>query len=223
MAIKTLTAPTSPLLTTAHFVEAITGYAADNTDLLIRTVSGIIQREFGRPILYGQYEETLQGDGGHMLQLSVVPVSDTETITVLIDDASDDDFELQEPDLGWLYKDHGWPNGNPVVSFLTDSQLAGQDGNRNIKVTYWAGWVLDVGSPENTTLPDDLQMATALAVKHLGDNSSRDKSISRWRSADVEISYLAQARTGIDSTSGRAGGMLPDEAQAIVDSYIVPC
>jgi hypothetical protein len=227
MGITVVTPPTEKRLLSGTDVTALTGYTSETLDTLVSVASMMIEARIGRPIFYGQYRETLPGLGLDVLQLGVIPVSTTQTITVedLDQEAEITDFQLDEPNYGWLYRRTGWPSSNPHLSFLTEAPVTSNAAQRTLQVTYWAGWLFNPSSPSLTTVPADLKFAAALSVKALAEAGTRDLAITHWRSGDVDITYRQENQSnsfangpGV-SSSGAGSGLLPPEALFIIDQY----
>lgn len=221
MTVRVITPPTVTQLVTAAQVAEFTGYSAANVNALIPVVSRILINRIDRHVLYGQYEETKMGTGGQMLQLGVIPIDESQPLTVEIDGNTEDasNFRIEDPEAGWLFLERGWPNSEPRIQWLETSIIGGQ-GEQIIKVTYWAGWLIDLVDPDNTTLPEDISYAAALGVSHLGQRGGRNMGIARWRSADVDISYTNNvSRSGEGSFGSSQNTILPEDILSMVDCY----
>lgn len=222
MTVRVITPPTVTNLVTAAQVTEFTGYSAANIHALIPVVSRMIIERIGRHVLYGQYEEALVGPGGQMLQLEVVPLDEAQPIVIEIDGSTvdSDSYRIEDPEAGWLFTRRGWPNSEPRTLWLTESIVNGA-GERVLKATYWGGWLIDIGDPGNTTLPEELAYAAALGVRYAGQRASRNTDVTRWRSADVDITYAAQSgrRSGDELSAPGAGGFLPEDVLSIADCY----
>jgi hypothetical protein len=94
---------------------------------LIRIASGKLEDLLGFCPARQRYEESVRGNGRQSFYLSQRPV-DPGSLTVTINGAAVTDCVLQDPDMGLLWRECGWP---PSC-----------DGSLNVVLTYHAGFLM---------------------------------------------------------------------------------
>jgi hypothetical protein len=94
---------------------------------LIRIASGKLEDLLGFCPGRQRYEESVRGNGRQSFYLSQRPV-DPGSLTVTINGETVTDFVLQDPDMGLLWRECGWP---PSC-----------DGSLNVVLTYHAGFLM---------------------------------------------------------------------------------
>lgn len=97
---------------------------------LIAEATASVEAIFGRPILRGQYTETLPGTDTTRLQMRVYPIASLDAVSLNGDALTLSDFEIDSRGAGWVYRKNG-----------------GVFGCRSVpnawSVTTTAGWFLD--------------------------------------------------------------------------------
>ncbi len=144
-------------------------------EMLINAVSSNIEVYCNRRFGQNQYtDEVYSGNGDIYLILNQFPV--LEVAAVKIDNEEVTDYELK-PDSGILFREASWP-----------------EGERNIKVSYKAGYVLPKDDTEQSprTLPHDLELACIIWVMYLFE---RKDSFGKDNERIEGISYQYSKQT----------------------------
>lgn len=156
---------------------------------LITTASFVIEEFCERTFAKQTYIETLEGSADVNLALSVTPVVSITEIKengVVIDATS---YELQEPELGFVYKETGWYWAGAWVGGLTLHPKA-RSGKHTFEATYVGGY--DLPNDASPTLPYQVERAAMITVKDWYQNKARNVSIMRMKSAGTEYRYYIE-------------------------------
>jgi len=197
-------------LTTLDSAAGALGVSAADPKLprLIGSASEAIRRYIGRPQLHysATIVEKLAGYAGQArLYLGAVPLISVASI-VLPDGTAlaPADFTVEDLVTGALYRREGWPfTGVDDGGVLYAEEKA-------IVVTYAGGWVTPAQSGTRT-LPYDLEHACILAVVSAYRSEPRDASIASESLGDYSVSFARPSSSG--------GGVLPDAALALLNTY----
>jgi hypothetical protein len=139
--------------------------------------------------------EKIAGMGTARLRVARPPIIGNPT-SVKIDGSAitiDDDYTVDDAELGWLYRGLGWPWSAKNAGGLDQGPLRGSE-SKNIEVTYNGGFITraqaDVGgvfAGQTITLPDDLEDACIELV------------VSRWkrRGEDVRVQSRSYEGSGL--------------------------
>lgn len=196
MVLRITTAAVSRALTTPERVsQEIPDLDESKAADLIAEATATIERQCERPFGFGfaTFEERLTGDGSPILQLEALPLFDIDTV---LHDASTviADYEVIDPETGWLYREVGWPVR------LRGGGLLGQDvalaGRLDWTVRYRAGFVLPGDDqPEDLEpgavvpdLPVDLERACIELVRALTETPVAT-GVSSERIGDYAVTY----------------------------------
>ena len=198
-------------LTTLDSAAGALGVSAADPKLprLIGAASEAIRRYIGRPQLHysASIVEKLPGYAGQVrLYLGAVPLISVASV-VLPDGTTlvpTDDYVVEDLATAALYRRVGWPfTGVDEGGVLYAEEKA-------IVVTYAGGWVTPAQAGTRT-LPYDLEHACILAVVSAYRSEPRDASIASESLGDYSVSFARPSPSG--------GGVLPDAALALLNTY----
>ena len=168
MALLTLTAPQTILLTTLDRAKAEFGIAGTDTSndemllAMLGRVSDAIATECGRPYFgVGTYLETLKGSGSQLLSVNCVPVlgiasilQDTDALFA-IDPSNPNDpnltdgYYVEDARVGAIYRPAGWGQTVALMSWGWEAYssryiLPGGTSTLRYTITYTAGYRLPI-------------------------------------------------------------------------------
>lgn len=180
------------MLTTLSRAKSMFGIPDDDQSrdleltLLISAASGAIENYCRRSFGLKQYqEEKYDGIKGNNLSLQQYPIREISSVAICNSLITDYEVIMER---GMLFRANGW--------------IAGQ---RNIAVTYTAGYVLpDDATEENpSTLPEPLELACLLYAQML----QRQPGVTAERVGDLSVTY---ANDGIG---------LPSPVKSLISPY----
>ena len=156
-----MTALRGNALTTVAAVRSALGITAgdalveDRLTMLINQASATIEAELGRRLGMADYSESIMPSGTQYQMLRQWPVINIASVTQFGETIDPVRYSASPDGLPILYKDDGWQvTGYPVGLAYDVVRI-----NRNLLVTYTAGYVLpkDAAEDNPATLPADLE------------------------------------------------------------------
>jgi len=174
---------------------------AESDELLERLIdeaSAYIVRYCRRPFALETYRETVAGYGGLYLVLSMRPIVDV--ISVKEDGNAIDDYEIESPDAGILYRRSGW-SWSPALEWLITWHPSPNEYVKRYEVTYKAGYVLP--PDPNRTLPEDIERACIDIVRTWFNDAKRIDAIQSESLGDYSVTYARTATTESDKILDR--------------------
>lgn len=187
-------------LTTAATVADALGVASDDAKVerAVSVASDAIAKFIGRRLHYGpSISEKLAGYVDQVrLVLSVRPVISVASV-VLPGSVTlgADAYELENLELGWLYRAAGWPyTGLIRAGLLYDAPAVGTE-REAIVATYAGGWVTPAQAAKPgwagpaRSLPYDIEEACIQTAVGVYRGLGNDKSIASESLGDYSVSY----------------------------------
>jgi hypothetical protein len=208
----TVTIPaTSTHLTTMSAVKATLGVSSIKFDAVLEQLIGAASsaiEEYVQHVYARQtYIETVNGSAHPMLMLTNVPIV---SITSIICDSSPiEDYSIQDPDGGILYRAAGWIMSAWVGWGVSDQPPQQGTGERIYTVTYEAGYITPGLTDSN--LPPHIEQACIETVVDWYRSSKRDSQVKSKKVGDLSISYKSAAAGEISSNE-----RLPAGARALL-------
>lgn len=211
-AITVDVAAASTDLTTITAVKSALGISSTKFDgplkHLIEVATSQIH-EFVEHIFAKQtYTEKIAGEGTSMIMVTNTPIIGTPTI--LCEGSPITDFEVEDPEVGSLYRKAGWSLGD-WVGWNTEPALSRGLEKLNFYVTYEAGYIVPDLDGEN--LPKHVEQACIETVVAWYRSKRRDPSIKRKQVDDLMIEYK-------DQEIPAQGYRLPSTARALLSRRV---
>ena len=192
---------------------------------LISAASEAVRQYINRPrVHYGaSITELARGYGRPRLLLNVTPILTIASITLpdgsLVDPS---EYMVEDADAGMVYRAAGWPfTGQLHGGLLYVDPVSGSE-RPSISVVYAGGWVTPAqaattpGLPRS--LPYDLEEAVIMTVVARYRGGGVDPNVASESLGDYSVSY----RNPNTLIGVGGGGIIPDAAARILDSYARP-
>jgi len=183
--------------------------AQDRATRLINVASdaieGFCDRRFGRRVVTGELYDPI---GSNRLLLARSPVVSIQQIVVDGTVVLAGEYEIEDAERGWLWRDHGWFVSERMVAGSASGTVIPNSSKRTIAVDYTAGWILPKDDAElaQRDLPYDLEQACIDTVASLWRQRGTDKTAARFD----------QLNNGIGTGQW---GYLPDAAMPTLKRY----
>lgn len=214
----------SDLTTAATVADALGVTSGTKVDRAVSVASDAIAKFIGRRLHYGpSISEKLAGYVDQVrLVLSVRPVISVASV-VLPGNVTlgADAYELENLELGWLYRASGWPyTGLIRAGLLYDTPAVGTE-REAIVATYAGGWVTpaQAASPgwagPARSLPYDIEEACIQTAVGVYRGLGNDKSIASESLGDYSVSY----RNPNSLIGVGGGGVIPDGVMPQLAAY----
>lgn len=188
MAVTVTTEAESRQLTTVGVVKGILGVSSAKFDAeierLIATATDAIEEYVGHVYAKQTYVETVSGSAHPTLLLTNVPIIGIPT--VICDSSPVDDFIVEDPLVGSLYRQVGWHVAG-WVGWGTEGRDIYGTRQLNYTVTYEAGYLLPGQADRN--LPRTVEQACVESVVSWMKQQKRDPTVKSKKVGDLSITY----------------------------------
>ena len=175
---------------------------------LIKRASSFISTYTNRVFAKETVTETLTSNGGPRLVLSRTPIISINSVTYNnITVISSSEYEIEDADAGFLWRERGWTN--TLIDVGGINPIYTRFGKYKWKVSYTAGFVLPPS--QNVTLPGELEQACIEIVKSWYLGRKRDTSVIRESIGEASVTYA-------DVT--RYAAAIPITAKEILNKWI---
>lgn len=202
MAITVVTPASSSNLALLADVKELLGISGSSEDDLLNDMiaysTAMIEDYLGYKPGLATVDETLAGNGRQELMLSRFPVASITSITLDSTTVDSDDYDLQEPEAGIVFKETCWAYTGKKYRYTA---------------RYQYGYTLpEDGSP---TLPLSIQNAATILVTNLYNNKGVDTSLESEKFPDVyEVVYGKSRGTNVINR------FLSPEIKSLLDPYV---
>ena len=209
MIFNVCTSSTFDQLCTVQDVKDLIGVTGTSDDTLISlfvSASTNAIEKWARRIFRKQtYTEDVAGFGDLRITMKQYPIQSITSITNVVDDTVVDStsYEIQEPDLPFIYRREGWPWTAGVEWELIPNPKPGQEAH-DFEVEYVAGYT-GPGSSATDELPSAIRIATAKNSMHLYLTRDEDLTVASKKVGDLSINYKSE---GADDISPIAKSLL---------------
>ncbi len=180
----------------------------------IHTASQAIEKWCGRNFCKATVTETMAAPDTQRLYIARTPLVSVTSVTFYDTVISADDYEIDNADAGSIFRRTGWMGDDLAAMGIAGDALRGTKRANAVSVVYVGGYVTPAQGGTRT-LPYDLEMACVLTAVSLYRSKGADRRIASETVGDASVSY-----GGVNTAIGRgAGGIIPDEAAAILEKY----
>jgi len=215
MAVTVSVAAESTNLTTVSAVKAMLGVASRKFDAeldrLIAAATSAISVYVGHVYAKQTYVETVVGSGYPRLLLTNTPI--VSVTSVLCDGTAVTDYEVEDPDSGFLYRAVGWSSAAWAGWNASPYSLPGTE-RPMFTVTYEGGYLLP-GEPD-ANLPAHIEQACIETVVDWYRGGKRDDAVKSKSVGDLSITYKSPTAVQAEHDDFR----LPAGARALLSRRI---
>ena len=156
--------------------------------------------------------EKTPGFGELSLMLSRVPIIGAIE-KIEIRGAVITDFEIEDREAGFLFRENGWTWEPDIASFAIATAIVPRSENPNYEVTYSGGFFLPDHAgkiADDIVLHPEIEQAAILTVQDWFRARTVDRNVTQYRAADVGLTFATGAnRMGI-----------PIEALELIEPFI---
>lgn len=219
--LRTCTTSTESSLVslTAYKAAVGTTSTADDTALdaaLIRATS-LVEGYLGYPLRRQVYEETVPAYNTLELMVSRTPLLAIESIIYGDETLSSTDYNIENEQAGFIYRELGWP-WTASVEYDLGPRVVPKSELRSVTVVYEAGYCVNGSTADGwlTTgepVPAEIESAIISTATYLRSMVARDPSVTSRKIGDLTISYRSGSGFG---ASGTPSAGIPEEVKGLI-------